>query len=91
LLKYRFQLPGFVLPESVRVAQQQFDNQLAKTLEGIANRIDAEVPGLKDDLEGSFERPEQTVGTEVLTAELRTFLTLSRNIESVTSSLNKVI
>ena len=91
LLKYRLQLPGFELPEPVRVAQQEFDDQLAKTLDGMANRIDGEVPGSKDNVEDSFERLEQTVRTEVLTAELQTFLTLSRNIESVASSLDKEI
>ena len=91
LLKYRLQLPGFELPESVRAAEQAFDNQLAKTLDGMANRIDGEVPGPKDNFEDSFERLEQTVRTEVLTAELQTFLTLSRNIESVASSLDKEI
>jgi multidrug resistance protein MdtO len=91
LLKYRLQLPGFELTESVRVAEQAFDNQLAKTLDGMANRIDGEAPGPKDNLEDSFERLEQTVRTEAPTAELQTFLTLSRNIESVASSLDKEI
>jgi multidrug resistance protein MdtO len=91
LLKYRLQLPGFELPESVRAAQQAFDNQLAKTLDGMANRIDGEVAGPKDNVEDSFQRLEQSVRTEVLTAELQTFLTLSRNIESVASSLDKEI
>ena len=33
LLKYLLQLPGFELPEAVRVALQEFDDDLAKMLE----------------------------------------------------------
>jgi multidrug resistance protein MdtO len=91
LLKYRLQLPGFELPEPVRVAQQEFESQLASTLDGMANRIDSELPGPADDFEGSFKRLEQTVRTASLIGELQTFLTLSRNVESVTTSLNKEI
>ena len=91
LLKYRLQLPGFELPETVGAAQRQFDDQLAGMLDGMANRIDGDEPGAKDNLEDSFERLEQTVRTEVPTAELQTFLTLSRNIEGVASSLDKEI
>jgi multidrug resistance protein MdtO len=91
LLKYRLQLPGFELPETVRVAQQEFDNQLARMLDAMASRIDDEAPRAEDRLEDSFKRLEQTVRTESLTPELRTFLTLSRNIESVASSLEKEI
>jgi multidrug resistance protein MdtO len=91
LLKYRLQLPGFDLPKSVYVAQQEFNNRLARTLDGMANRIEGEAPGLTDDVNNSFERLEQIVGTERPMADLRTFLTLSRNMESLTSSLNKEI
>jgi len=91
LLKYRLQLPGFELPESVLVAQQEFDIQLATTLDGMANRIDGQGTGTKDNVEDSFERLEQTVSSEARTAELQTFLTLSRNIERVTNSLDEEI
>jgi multidrug resistance protein MdtO len=40
LWKYRLQLPGFELPESVRQAQREFDNELAMTLEGMADRME---------------------------------------------------
>ena len=98
LLKYRLQLRGFELPEAVEVAQQEFDERIAKMLEGMANRLDGEAPGTKDNLEDLFERLERTVRTccsegpqESLSAELRTFLALSRNIESVTRFLDKEI
>ena len=89
LLKYRLQLPGFELPETVRAAQREFDNRLARTLDAMASRIDGETPQATDRFEDSFERLEQTVRTEMPTPELRTFLTLSRNIEGVASSLDK--
>jgi multidrug resistance protein MdtO len=97
LLKYRLQLPGFELPEPVRVAEQAFDDQSAKMLEGMANRIAGEA-GAKDNVEDSFERLEQTVHAccsegpqKLLTVELQTFLALSRSVERVTRSLDKDI
>ena len=98
LLKYRLQLPGFELPEPVRVAQQDFDNQLARLLDGMADRMEGEPADGTDHFEGAFERLEQTVRIccsegpqELLTAEMQTFLALSRNIENVTASLDKEI
>jgi hypothetical protein len=64
---------------------------LARTLVGMASRIDGEAPQSEDRFEDSFERLEQTVRTEMLTPELKTFLILSHNIESVASSLDKEI
>ena len=96
LLKYRLQLPGFELPETVRVAQQEFDDQLAKMLDGMANRIDGEPTRTMDKFEDSFQRLEQTIQTccsettpKPLAAELRTFLALSSSMESVAMSLYK--
>ena len=98
LLKYRLQLPGFELPEAVAVAQQEFDDRISKMLDRMANRIEAEAPGTRDDFEDPFERLEQTIRTccsearqEFLPVELRTFLVLSRNIESMTVSLDREI
>src|SRR3984885_4661132 len=96
LLKYRLQLPGFELPETVRAAQQEFDDQLAKMLDGMANRIDGEPTGTMDNFEDSFQRLEQTIQAccsettpKPLAAELRTFLALSSSMESVAMSLYK--
>jgi multidrug resistance protein MdtO len=98
LLNYRLQLPGFELPEAVEVAQQKFDDRISKMLDGMANRIAGEASGTSDNFEDPFERLEETIRTccleirqEVLLAELRTFLVLSRNIENITVSLNKEI
>jgi multidrug resistance protein MdtO len=96
LWKYRAQLPGFELPEAVRVAQQEFDRELAQKLDGIADRIEAKSSQEKDNFDNSFERLEQTIHSccsegpqKLLTAELQTFLALSRSIESLTTCLSK--
>jgi multidrug resistance protein MdtO len=98
LLKYRLRLSGFDLPEPVELAQQGFDEELAKVLDGMADRMAGKVSQRKDNLEHSFERLEQTIRSccsegpqKLLTAELQTFLALSRSIESVTMSLSKEI
>ena len=98
LLKYRLQLPGFELPEAVRVAQQEFDNRLAETLDGMAGRMEGKAPEKKENLEDSLERLEQTIRTccseqpqDVLAARLQTFLPLSRRIGDLTISLSKEI
>jgi len=98
LLKYRLQVPGFELPEPVHVAQQEFDDRLAGMLDGMADRMEGKASDRKDMLEPSFERLEQTVQTccseepgKSLTAEMQTFLALSRGIESVAVSLDREI
>jgi multidrug resistance protein MdtO len=98
LLKYRLRLSGFDLPEPVELAQQEFDEELAKVLDGMADRMVGKVSERKDNLEHSFEHLEQTIRSccsegpqELPTAELQTFLALSRSIESVTMSLSKEI
>jgi multidrug resistance protein MdtO len=98
LWKYRVQLPGFELPEPVRVEQQEFDYKSAKVLDDTADRLEAKASGQKDNLGDSFEQLEQTVRTccsegqqKLPTGGLQTFLVLSRNIESLTISLSKEI
>ena len=46
------------MPEAVEAAQQEFDDRMAGMLEGMADRIDGEAPGAREDLEDSFERLE---------------------------------
>jgi hypothetical protein len=98
LVKYRLQLPGFELPEPARMAQQEFDNRLPGMLDGMADRMEGKPPQGTDRFEDAFERLEQTVRTccsegsqELLTAEMQTFLTLSRSVENMTISLDKEI
>src|SRR5271169_5777706 len=53
LLDYRLQLPGFELPETVRLAQLEFDKRLAGILEGMSDRMEGKEPGAREDLEES--------------------------------------
>jgi hypothetical protein len=98
LLKYRLQFPGFELPQAVRLTQLEFDNRLAQTLDGMADRMEDKGPELRENLEDSFKRLEQTTldccsesPKEALAARLQAFLFLSRRIESLTSALAKEI
>jgi multidrug resistance protein MdtO len=98
LQKYRFQLSGLELPEAVRLARQEFDNGLANTLDGIADRMEGKVSGPGENLEDSLERLEQTAlaghreaSEEAQASPLQSFLTLSRRIEGLASTLDKEI
>jgi multidrug resistance protein MdtO len=98
VLKYSLELPGFELPEPVRMAQKEFDDRLAVMLDGMADRMEGKPSERKDDLNNAFERLEETVRAccsegpqESLSAELQTFLALSGSIASVTMSLDEEI
>jgi multidrug resistance protein MdtO len=97
-LKYRLQLPGFELPEAVRVSQQEYDDRLAGMLEDMADRIEGgerrveRVPG------SAFERLEETVqaccageSQEAPQVRVRSFLALLREIDRLTTSLDEEI
>jgi multidrug resistance protein MdtO len=90
LLKYRLGLPGFELPDKIHAAQQQFDEWLAQVLDGMADRIEGKA--LQDEApEPSIERLEKDEAGLMSSAQLQTFLSLSRSMESLTTSLNKEI
>jgi multidrug resistance protein MdtO len=92
LLKYRLQLPGFELPEAVQVVQQEFDDQLAGMLDGIANRLEGKAPEEEmDKFEESFERLERTTQTYCSEGQCETFLSLSRKIEYLAISFEENI
>ena len=97
LWKYRARVPGFELPESLRVAQRAFDDELARTLEAIADRIEGR-PSQVGLFEESLARLERAVSTyersepQPETADrFQAFLSLHRRIESLTSSLQREI
>jgi multidrug resistance protein MdtO len=97
LWKYRARLPGFELPHSVGGAQRVFDDELARALEAIADRIEGR-PSQVELFEESLARLERAVGTyegsepQPATADrFQSFLSLYRRIESLTSSLQKEI
>jgi multidrug resistance protein MdtO len=98
LLKYRLQVPGFELPEQVRIALREFDESLARALDGMADQLEGKVRQVVEDLEASLARLVETVNTcgsaELqgdLGAHLQTFLPLSRRISGLAVSLDKEI
>jgi multidrug resistance protein MdtO len=98
LRKYRLQFPGFELPEAAHAAQHEFDNRIARVLDAMATGMENEASEERVDFEGSFERLKEAVGIccangsdQLLSANLQTFLALSRNIENITTSLEKEI
>jgi multidrug resistance protein MdtO len=95
--KYRVPLPAFELPKDLVPEQRAFDEQLAKGLEAIADRMEgrsAEHP----DLENWIAPLEQAVQTypppepqQIMAARYQTFLSLLRRIQSLTMSLSQGI
>ena len=97
LWKYRAQLPGFELPQTVAVAQRAFDDELAEALEAMADRIDGRASQIKLS-QGSLAPLELAVrayeGSERQqeTADgFRAFLSLHRRTETLTSLLQEEI
>jgi multidrug resistance protein MdtO len=98
LWKYRAQLPGFELPKPVATAQQEFDEQLAKVLAGMADRLEGRAPEEDNDFQRSIEDLDRSVQSyssgmsgEVATVQLGDFLSLSHRIETLTLSLDHEI
>jgi multidrug resistance protein MdtO len=98
LLKYRLRLPGFELPEPVRVAQQEFDEHLAAALDRIADRLQGAARQKTEGLEASLAHLEETTKTHdpgasqgALASHVQTFLPLSRRIEQLAVSLDQEI
>jgi multidrug resistance protein MdtO len=97
LWKYRARLPGFEVPHTLGAAQRAFDDELARALEAIADRIEGR-PSQVGPFEGSLARLECAVRTyersepQPATADrFQAFLSLHRRIESLASSLQKEI
>jgi multidrug resistance protein MdtO len=97
LLKYRLQLPGFELPEAVRVAQQEFDNRAADVLNSMADGLEGKASVNPIFIKETFERLENVVQNccsgqpQAFASQLQTFLLLSRKTESLESSLSNLI
>jgi multidrug resistance protein MdtO len=98
LWRYRVQLPGFELPKPLAVAQQEFDDGLAKVLDGMADRMEGRASEESKSFQSSAGNLDQTIRTycsgmsnEVVTAQFGGFLSLSHRIESLTLSLDEEI
>ena len=98
LFKYRLQLPGFELPESVSALQLEFDSRLAIMLDTMADRMEEKAPAEDNDLGDAFERLKTAVlisspeaPQHAIAVELKTFLDLSRTASDLVISLAKEI
>ena len=89
--KYRLQLPGFELPEAVRVFQQEYDAHSARVLEDSANQIDGNLrPMSEDSLEPLEQMPQECCVKEeghIGEAHVQSFMTVLRGIDGLTASL----
>jgi multidrug resistance protein MdtO len=95
LLKYRLQVPGFELPEPVRAAQRELYERVVTALQDMADRIEGKAAKRADVVAAAFEHLEQTAWAccaegehRVLPDRVRTFLTLSRRVAYLTTSLS---
>jgi multidrug resistance protein MdtO len=93
-LKYRLQLPGFVLPEAVIVSLQAYDERSAQTLENIADRMEDKMPQERPVSADSFALLEQVLEScradesrLLLSEHGATFVPLLRQIDQLTSRL----
>jgi multidrug resistance protein MdtO len=99
LWRYGVPLPGFELPKSVSLAQRGFEDEVAKTLDAMADRFE-DRPGAprKSCLQDSFKRLEDTVhacdrraSQRAQSGRTETFLALSRRMEQTASLLDREI
>src|SRR5258707_3595891 len=95
LWKYRARLPGFELPHTLGASQRAFDDELARALEAIADRIEGR-PSQVGRFDESLARLERAVSTyegsepQPETADrVQAFLSLHRRVENIATSLQK--
>lgn len=96
LWKYRVRLPGFELPEPLQQAQEQFDENLANALDGMADRMNGNGAKTVDDLTGAYGQLEQaarkaSTKEHELTPQIQSFLLLSRRISGLADCLEKEV
>jgi hypothetical protein len=87
-------LPGFELPEAVRVSQQEYDDRSAGMLEAMADRIAGnprQVRSMSEDSMGHVERTLHACCAKeeqhIAEAHVRSFITLLRGNYGLTTSL----
>jgi len=95
LWKYLAQTRGFELPQEVLRAQEEFDKQSARTLDGIADRVEGKSSTKDGNLQTSAEHLQQVIGKigsqDLLEPQLPAFLALSSRSEKLTIWLNENI
>ena len=93
-LKYRLQLPGFELPETVRLRQQAYDDHSAHMLEQIAHWIENDTPYTSNAVEQTHELLNRTIEAihseppaNLPAGDGQSFITLLRGIDGLSTSL----
>jgi multidrug resistance protein MdtO len=97
LWKYRARLPGFELPESVRVVQSVFNDKLSRALEAMADRIEGRRSEVKlseeslRPLERAVKAYEESEAQQETAGRFQAFLSLHRRVENIATSLQTEI
>jgi len=93
-LKYHLQLPGFELPESVRLRQQAYDQHSARMLEEMADLIEQKTPPAANSVGASHELLNKTVEAiqgqdsgQLPPGRAQSFITLLHGLDGLTNSL----
>jgi multidrug resistance protein MdtO len=96
--KYRVNLPGFELPEAVRISQQEYDDRSGAILENLADRVEGNPRRLTPISGGSRELLEQMLeecsGKEqrhTAAAHAGSLMTVLRGIDGLMISLTEEI
>jgi len=90
-------MPGFELPKAALFAQKQFDDDSAKILNGIADRMEGKPPRQDAKFQTSFEHLEEVSRMlrskqgQVFADQLESFLVLSRRLQTLEVWLNQEI
>ena len=94
--KYRARLSGFELPETIATEQREFDNEVARVLSSIADRMEGRLPTEEPSLDNRFVRLERSIERysaaspqDGFDGRLPAFLALYRRIASVGTSLQQ--
>jgi multidrug resistance protein MdtO len=92
--KYRAELPGFELPERVRLRHQAYDDHSARMLEEMAEQIDCNAPHSGNSIEESHELLNRTIEeiegegpAQLPPGRAGSFVALLRSIDALTTSL----
>ena len=93
-VRYRLQVPGFELPDSVRLRLQAYDEASAQTLEEMADRIENWVPstasGAKESrelLNRTLHDAEAEASRELPATRAQSFVSLLHEIDTLTNCL----
>jgi multidrug resistance protein MdtO len=93
-LKYRLQLPGFEMPDSVRLRQQAYDEASAQMLEQMADRVEGRehqvgsgAEEMSELIRRKLQDAEAAAKKELPVAQTHSFVTLLGEIHGLTNSL----